>query len=117
MSVLAEDECPVSPSLLGRLYSSSPEGLAVLVRTVPPQVRATLAFFCYRRAHLESIGLAVAATCTEAELVHELGQIGKDVFAQAQAATEQIVVPERVPKSRRGVTLASGPLWKPPGPS
>ena len=114
MSLLAEEECPVSPSLLGRLYSSSPEGLAVLVRTVPPQVRASLAFFCYRRAHLESIGLAVAGTCTEAELVHELGQIGKDLFAQAQNATEQIAAPERVAKSRRGVTLACGPLWKPP---
>ena len=115
MSLHAEEECPVSPSLLGRLYHSSPEGLAVLVETVPSQVRATLAFYCYRRVHLEGIGLAIASTCTESELVHELGRVGRDLFAQAQSATNKLVAPQSMPpKSRRGVTLATGPLWKPP---
>ena len=115
MSLHAEEECPVSPSLLGRLYHSSPEGLAVLVETVPSQVLATLAFYCYRRVHLEGIGLAIASTCTEAELVHELGRVGRDLFAQAQSATNKLVAPQSMPpKSRRGVTLATGPLWKPP---
>jgi hypothetical protein len=95
MNVRADEECPVPLSVLGQLYRSSPEGLTVLVRTVPPHARATLAFYCYRRAHLQGIGLAIAGTCTEAELVHELGRIGKDLFAQAQAATEQLGSPAR----------------------
>jgi len=113
MSLAVEEECPVSLSLLGRLYRSSPEGLAVLVSTVPSQVRATLALYCYRRAHLQSIGLAIASTCSQAELVHELGRVGHDLFAQAQA--EQPTSPKpTLAKSQRGVTLATGRLWQPP---
>ena len=33
---------PVSDSVLGRLYRASPEGLAVLVKTVPPGERETV---------------------------------------------------------------------------
>jgi hypothetical protein len=47
---------PVSDRVLGRLYRASPEGLAVLVKTVPPQTRAALAVYCLHREHLSSIG-------------------------------------------------------------
>jgi hypothetical protein len=115
MNMHGEEECPVPISLLGQLYRSSPEGLAVLTRTVPPNARATLAFYCYRRAHLQNIGLAIAGTCTEAELVDRLGRVGHDVFAHAQEAAGQTSMPQpALAKSRRGVTLASGPLWQPP---
>ena len=51
----------VSPN---RLYRASPEGVSVVVKTVPPQTRAALAYYCSRRAHLESLALVIAATCS-----------------------------------------------------
>ena len=67
---LAEENCPVGDKMLGDLYRSHERGLADLVATVAPDVRATLALFCYRRGHLHSMGLAIAASCTEEELVN-----------------------------------------------
>ncbi len=53
-----EDEpCPVSDQRLGELYRSSSHGLSELIATVSPDSRAMLALYCYRRAHLSSIGL------------------------------------------------------------
>jgi hypothetical protein len=64
-----EGPSPNSHSVLGRLYRASPEGLAVLVKTVPPQTRAALAFYCLQRKHLSSIGLAIAASCERRDLL------------------------------------------------
>jgi hypothetical protein len=59
-----EDEvCPVSDELLGELYSANKLGLPALVATVAPDIRAMLALFCYRRRHLHSMGLVIAASC------------------------------------------------------
>ena len=113
MSLSDEHFCPVSESLFGRLYRSSPEGIAALVNTVPPNTRAMLAYYCSRRAHLESLGLVIAATCTPEQLYDVAGRAGWDLHTRAQAeATKPDEL--RKPKSRQGVTLASGPLWKIP---
>jgi hypothetical protein len=64
---------PVSDSVLGRLYRASPEGLAVLVKTVPPQTRAQLAVYCLHRESLSSLGLAIAASCERRALLSEGG--------------------------------------------
>ena len=85
MSALTEEFCPVSESLLGRLYRASPEGLALLIKSVPSQTRAALAYYCSRRAHLQSIGLAIAGTCSETELYNEAGKAGLDLWARAKA--------------------------------
>ena len=58
-----EDVCPIREELLGELYRANKLGLPVLVATVPPHLRAMLALFCYRRSHLHSLGLAIAASC------------------------------------------------------
>ena len=113
MSCPDEHFCPVSESLLGRLYKSSPEGIATLVKTVPPQTRAMLAYYCSRRAHLESLGLVIAATCTPEQLYDVAGKAGWDLFSRAQAEAHKPSQSLK-PKSRHGVTLASGPLWKIP---
>ena len=112
MAFLAEELCPVSDRLLGRLYRSSPEGVAALVRTVPPSTRAMLAYYCSRRAHLEGLGLAIAATCSQEDLYDVAGRAGWNLFARAQAAKPQ---EEPKSKSRHGITLASGAIWRPPG--
>ena len=109
MALPSDEFCPVSDKFLGRLYRSSPEGLAALVRTVPPNTRAMLAYYCSRRVHLEALGLTIAATCSEEELYDVAGRAGWALFARAQAANS----PQKS-KSRHGITLASGGLWSSP---
>jgi hypothetical protein len=81
-----DDVCPIGDELLGELYSASKVGLPTLVATVPPRIRAMLALFCYHRSHLHSMGLAVAATCDEDDLVQVGGRVGKPVPALARGA-------------------------------
>lgn len=113
MALSSEEFCPVSETLLGQLYRSSPEGIAVLVQTVPATTRAMLAYYCSRRAHLESLGLSIAGTCSQEDLYDVAGRAGWDLFARAQADTRKSAEPAKR-KSRQGVTLATGPLWKVP---
>jgi hypothetical protein len=113
MTLLAEELCPVTESLFGRLYRSSPEGVTALVKSVPGDTRAMLAVYCYRRAHLQTLGLAIAETCSEDDLQRFGGRMGVELLARAQAAKP--AVDDRQPKlkSSKGITLASGPLWNP----
>ena len=71
---------PVSARALGRLYRASPEGLAVLVKTVPPQTRAALAVYFLHREHLSSIGLAIAASCERRDLLSQGGSAVLDII-------------------------------------
>lgn len=98
-----EDPCPVADHVLGDLYRASPEGLATLVETISPNVRAMLAVYCSRRAHLLSIGLAVAATCDKGSLIDFGGDYGADLYERARRAPK----PER---ERRKVSLSQGTL-------
>jgi hypothetical protein len=82
---LEEEPCPVSNELLGALYRVSADGLNELVATVTPKLRALLAVYCYRRAHLASIGLAIAATCEQDELAG-CGNIGAVLFERSHDA-------------------------------
>jgi hypothetical protein len=60
--VLLDDEaCPVPDETLGEIYRASTHGLSKIIATVSPSARPLLAV--YRRTHLASIGLAIAATC------------------------------------------------------
>ena len=113
MSLTDEHFCPISESLLGRLYRSSPEGIAALVKTVPPNTRAMLAYYCSRRVHLDGLGLAIAATCTPEDLYDVAGRAGWDLFSRAKSEANKPMEPPKS-KSRQGVTLASGQLWKIP---
>jgi hypothetical protein len=104
-----EDEsCPVSDKVLGELYRSSPHGLAELVATISPDARAMLAIYCYRRAHLCSIGLTIAASCDEDDLICWGGNAGAMLFATSREALEAQDATRN--PGRRKVTLASGPL-------
>jgi hypothetical protein len=82
---LEDEPCPVSDELLGRLYRASSHGLIELIATVPPKVRALLAVYCYRRAHLASIGLSIAATCERDDLAG-CGNIGAVLFERSREA-------------------------------
>jgi len=104
-----EDEpCPVSDQVLGELYRSSSHGLGELIATVSPDARAMLALYCYRRAHLTSIGLAIAASCDEDDLTRSGGNAGAILFAKSREAPQ---APHATPHlGRRKITLASGSL-------
>ncbi len=106
--VPSEEACPVSEELLGALYRSSQHGLSELVMTVGSATRAMLALYCYRRAHLQNIGLTIAATCDEADLVWVGGAVGQVVFFRSRAAPPKKVA--NYQDARRSVTLAIGPI-------
>ena len=58
-AVLEDEPCPVPDETLGEMYRASALGLSELIASVPPTTRALLAVYCYRRAHLASIGLTM----------------------------------------------------------
>ena len=72
------DFCPVRDELLGEMYRANENGLPKLVESVSSEVRAMLALFCYRRSHLHSLALSIAASCSERELIQLGGRVGSD---------------------------------------
>lgn len=102
------DACPVGDELLGSLYRASEHGLSELVESVSPDVRAMLALFCYRRNHLHSMGLAIAATCTQRDLVEQGGIVGSTLFAMSREAPS--AAPSSSAYGKRTITLSTKPL-------
>ena len=103
------DFCPVRDELLGEMYRASEHGLPKLVESVSPDVRAMLALFCYRRSHLHQLALAIAASCTERQLIEVGGRVGSTLYAlsrepaaRASAATSS--------NGRKPITLSTKPL-------
>ena len=86
-SALIDDVSPVSDELLGQLYRSDPKGLPALIRTVPETLRALLAVYCYRRAHLQGIAIAIASSCSEDDLLNHGGFIGSILIAKSRPTT------------------------------
>ena len=110
-----EDEpCPVTAQMLGEMYRADAHGLDELIATISPTARALLAVYCYRRAHLASIGLAIAATCDEDDLTSLGGNAGAMLFERSRNAPQPSLADSR-PSNRRKITLAVGP-FDPPVP-
>ena len=107
-SELADDVCPVRDELLGELYRANDLCVPGFVYTLAPDIRASLALFCYRRSHLHSIGLAIAAGCDKDSLVWAGGSVGAFVFACSREASPREVQSPRA--DRRKITLATGVL-------
>jgi hypothetical protein len=104
------DKCPVRDELLGQMYRASEHGLAHLVASVSSDVRAMLALFCYRRSHLHSLAISIAASCTENELVHFGGRVGSTLYALSrEAPSSQVAVPSSY-NGRKPITLSTKPL-------
>jgi hypothetical protein len=103
---LADDVCPVSDELLGELCRANHLFVPCFESTLAPDVRALLALFCYRRSHLHSMGLAIAAVCDEDHLVSAGQGVGEFLFASSRE-----VSPAVVPETKRSkITLARGVL-------
>src|SRR5215475_10040446 len=88
-SGLADDVCPVRDELLGELYRANDLLVPGFVYTLAPDIRASLALFCYRRSHLHSMGLGIAASCDEDSLVWAGGSVGAFVFACSREASSR----------------------------
>ena len=101
-----EEPCPVSDQVLAQLYRASSHGLDELVASVPVETRAMLAIYCYRRSHLQSIGLAIASRCDELDLRNLGGHAGAVLFATAREAPMEKLVRSNI----RKVSLSTGIL-------
>ena len=80
-----EDDTFVPEELIGHLHRATESTLLDLMDKFTPQERANLAMFCYRKAHLRRIGLAIAATCDLPALVQQWGTVlGQAIFSQSR---------------------------------
>ena len=108
-ALLEDEPCPVSDELLGTLYRANAHGLNELVATVPQKTRALLAVYCYRRAHLASIGLAIAATCERDDLAWFGGNAGAVLFDRSREAPQPSSTNDRA-NGQRKITLATAAI-------
>jgi hypothetical protein len=101
---LDDEPCPVTDQMLGEMYRASTHGLNELIATVSPTARALLAVYCYRRAHLSSIGLAIAATCEEDDLTSFGGNAGAMLFERSRQVPKSSSIGAHA-GGRRKITL------------
>ena len=111
-ALLEDDPCPVHDEMLGELYRSSPHGLHELIATIPPTTRALLAVYCYRRAHLASIGIAIAATCEQDDLSSFGGNAGAILFERSREVPVSSSASTHA-SERKKITLAVMPTRAP----
>jgi hypothetical protein len=103
------DFCPVREELLGEMYRANENGLPQLVASVSSDVRAMLALFCYRRSHLHSLALSIAASCTEGELIELGGRVGSTLYALSREPAARDM-PSSSYGNRKPITLSTKPL-------
>lgn len=104
------DFCPVRDDLLGQMYRANENGLPQLVDSVSADVRAMLALFCYRRSHLHSLAVSIAASCSEYDLVQFGGRVGTALFAMSRGGSSARAASPAPYSSRKPVTLSTQPL-------
>ncbi|TYO66188.1 hypothetical protein FXV83_12425 [Bradyrhizobium hipponense] len=102
------DFCPVRDELLGEMYRANEGGLPRLVETVAPDVRAMLALFCYRRSHLHSLAVAIAASCAERDLIESGGRVGSTLYALSRGGAAKSA--PSLSGGRKPITLSTKPL-------
>ena len=78
------EDCPISEQLLFQIYDASKHRQPIPQLDLSGETKSMLALFCYRRGHLESAGLAIAATCEEPDLVLAGGVLGAALFARSR---------------------------------
>ncbi len=102
-----EAECPVPLSVLGQIYRGDSETVDAIVADIPPRTRARLAAYLYGKSHTHEIGLRIAATCEEADLIQAAGLAGSVLHAQSRSRSLRAAEP-RLPAARRVSLAGSG---------
>jgi len=104
------DFCPVPDELLGEMYRSAEHGLPKLVESVSPELRARLALFCYRKSHLYSLSLAIAASCNERDLIQVGGRVGSALYALSREGASRGAASPPSFHNKKPITLSTKPL-------
>jgi hypothetical protein len=101
-----DNDQPVPAELVERLYRAGESRAGDLVAGFSATQRANLAVYCYHKAHLQRVGLAIAATCDRSVLELTWGRaLGKALFEQSR---ELALAPAPIANPYRpAVTLAT----------
>src|SRR5260370_28258010 len=91
------------------MYRANDNGLPQLVASVSSEVRAMLALFCYRRSHLHSLALSIAASCSERDLIQLGGRVGSTLYALSREPAARSA-PSSSYANRKPITLSPKPL-------
>ncbi len=105
-----KDFCPGRDELLGEMYRANENVLPIRVESVSSDVRAMLARFCYRRSHLHSLALSIAASCSERELIELGGRVGSTLYALSRETPTTRSVVSSSYGNRKPITLSTKPL-------
>jgi hypothetical protein len=100
-----DDQAAMSDAL-ARLYRTATHNIGDVTASLTPSERAKLAVFCYGRAHLNAVGLAIAANCDLDHLIaaSNSATAGQTLYMQSREAA----APADKSASRRPtITLAS----------
>ncbi len=83
---VARDDHAAMTRALDRLQQASLKTVADVVEGLTPSERAKLAVHCYGRAHLNAIGLAIAAQCELGSLItaSNSAAAGQTLYAQSR---------------------------------
>ena len=106
-NVIDRDDHAAMSEALVRLYEAAAHTVSDAVASLSASERARLAVYCYGRAHLNAIGLAIAAQCDREQLTGASGStaVGEAFFAQSRDASALVGKPSH---GRRAViTLAT----------
>jgi len=105
------DDQTIPDELTARLCHATAESVPDVIAGLTSAQRANLARFCYRKAHLRDVGLAIAATCDEDSLIGAWGRtLGHALFAQSHGAAD--FAPAPTGRTRPAITL--GTMAAPP---
>jgi hypothetical protein len=100
------DDQAAMTAALERLYGAAIQSVTEIVKHLSASERAKLAVLCYGRAHLNAIGLAIAATC---EMDHLIAASSSATAGHALFTQSRDGAPEKPSASRRPtITLAAG---------
>jgi hypothetical protein len=103
--VVDRDDHAAMTDALSRLYGAASQSIDDIVMNLTASERARLAVFCYGRAHLNAVGLRIAAQCDLDQLVaaSNSATAGHTLFTQSREELGRAAKPTR----RASITLPS----------
>lgn len=103
----AEVECPISTEMLGTLVRAETALIGEMVAGLPRSTVAQLSIYCYGRAHLRDLGMALMGHCDVRHLVDIAGVMGQVIARQSRDGAAHFGRDGiRTGSGRRKVTLA-----------
>jgi hypothetical protein len=84
MLSLPAELCSITDESLRQLSRSPPQRTAEFIETIPIETRSPLALYCYSQSSLRSLGVAIAATCSQDDLWWSGGKIGMELASKAK---------------------------------